>query len=254
MKVVILSCLESKDWLLTYCQENWKDAQSDFFESFRNYDEAGSLQRIQVLKYLVLASMLMKSEINPFESQETKPYVKRLTFWCMQTDLPNRYKTDPRIVAMTDLVEAYQRNEIHKYESILEKNKDDILSDPFIREHIDEVTRNIRTEALLKLIAPFTRFTLDFIARQLRIAVPEVQEILGFLILDKKIRGKINQEKGTVQIESNVDAERMRAMKEWSSALDKLSNTLFSDGEGFKSDDNTHLGGGGPSALFEGRR
>lgn len=56
-------------------ESNWKEAQSDFFESFRNYDEAGSLQRIQVLKYLVLASMLMKSEINPFDSQETKPYV-----------------------------------------------------------------------------------------------------------------------------------------------------------------------------------
>ncbi|KAH8147425.1 uncharacterized protein LAJ45_08581 [Morchella importuna] len=218
-------------------EENWKDAQSDFFESFRNYDEAGSLQRIQVLKYLVLASMLMKSEINPFESQETKPY-----------------KTDPRIVAMTDLVEAYQRNEIHRYESILEKNKADILSDPFIREHIDEVTRNIRTEALLKLIAPFTRFTLDFIARQLRISVPEVQEILGFLILDKKIRGKINQENGTVQIESNVDAERMHAMKEWSSALERLSTTLFNDGEGFKSEDNTHLGGSQSSVIFETRR
>jgi COP9 signalosome complex subunit 2 len=155
---------------------------------------------------------------------------------------------------MTDLVEAYQRNEIHRYESILEKNKADILSDPFIREHIDEVTRNIRTEALLKLIAPFTRFTLDFIARQLRISVPEVQEILGFLILDKKIRGKINQENGTVQIESNVDAERMHAMKEWSSALERLSTTLFNDGEGFKSEDNTHLGGSQSSVIFETRR
>ncbi|KAL7273270.1 hypothetical protein RUND412_003877 [Rhizina undulata] len=198
-------------------EEKWEDAQSDFFESFRNYDEAGSLQRIQVLKYLVLASMLMKSEINPFESQETKPY-----------------KTDPRIQAMTDLVESYQRNEIHRYESILEKNKAEILSDPFIREHIDEVTRNIRTEALLKLIAPFTRFTLDFIAKQLRIGVAEVQEILGFLILDKKIRGKINQQNGTVQVESNADIDRMRAMKEWSGALDSLSGTLFTEGDGFR--------------------
>lgn len=54
-------------------EENWKEAQSDFFESFRSYDEAGSLQRIQVLKYLVLTNMLMKSDINPFDSQETKP-------------------------------------------------------------------------------------------------------------------------------------------------------------------------------------
>lgn len=151
---------------------------------------------------------------------------------------------------MTDLVEAYQRNEIHRYESILENNKAEILSDPFIREHIDEVTRNIRTEALLKLIAPFTRFTLAFIAKQLRINVAEVQEILGFLILDKKIKGKINQEKGTIEVEANVDAERMKAMSEWCTALSGLSNTLFIDGDGFKTDDNTGTLGGGTSPAF----
>ena len=36
------------------------------------------MQRIQVLKYLVLAHMLMNSEIDPFDSQETKPYVVAL--------------------------------------------------------------------------------------------------------------------------------------------------------------------------------
>lgn len=49
----------------------------DFFESFKNYDEAGSPQRIQVLKYLVLANMLTGSAVNPFDSQETKPYVSK---------------------------------------------------------------------------------------------------------------------------------------------------------------------------------
>jgi COP9 signalosome complex subunit 2 len=52
---------------------HWNRASEDFFESFRNYDEAGSPQRIQVLKYLVLANMLTGSEVNPFDSQETKP-------------------------------------------------------------------------------------------------------------------------------------------------------------------------------------
>lgn len=51
----------------------WNRASEDFFESFKNYDEAGSPQRIQVLKYLVLANMLTGSEVNPFDSQETKP-------------------------------------------------------------------------------------------------------------------------------------------------------------------------------------
>jgi len=80
-------------------EKQWGKASSDFFESFRNYDESGSPQRIQVLKYLVLANMLMASDINPFDSQETKPY-----------------KNDPEIKAMTNLVSAYERREVNEAE------------------------------------------------------------------------------------------------------------------------------------------
>lgn len=58
--------------------DEFEEAQNDFFESFRNFDEAGSLQRIQVLKYFVLANMLMESDIDPFSSQETKPCLPSL--------------------------------------------------------------------------------------------------------------------------------------------------------------------------------
>jgi COP9 signalosome complex subunit 2 len=46
--------------------------------------------------------MLSESDINPFDSQETKPY-----------------KNDPQIMAMTDLVSAFQRKEIDDFEKIL---------------------------------------------------------------------------------------------------------------------------------------
>lgn len=210
--------------------ENWKSAQSDFFESFRNYDEAGSLQRIQVLKYLVLTTMLMGSDINPFDSQETKPY-----------------KNDPRIAAMTELVDAYQRDDIHQYETILIKNKD-LLADPFIAENIDEVTRNMRTKAVVKLVKPYTRFRLDFIAKRLDISVPEVQDIVGFLIMDKKLRGKINQDAGTVEIESGADLDRMHAVADWTTAIRSLASLVLNEGDGFKSDDaGLSVGGGGGS-------
>lgn len=204
-------------------EENWKDAQSDFFESFRNYDEAGSLQRIQVLKYLVLTTMLMKSDINPFESQETKPY-----------------KNDPRISAMTDLVNAYQRDDIHQYESVLQTNPD-LLSDPFIAENINEVTRNMRTKAILRLIAPYSRLRLSFIAKSLQISSAEVQDIISFLIVDKKVQGKINQQDGTVHFEDDGDTERLISMQEWSTAIKSLYRTIFAEGEGFKIPDIPHL-------------
>lgn len=66
-------------------------AHTDFFEAFQNYDESGSPRRIVCLKYVVLANMLMKSGINPFDSQETKAF-----------------QNEPEIVIMTQLVAAYQ--------------------------------------------------------------------------------------------------------------------------------------------------
>lgn len=196
-------------------EENWTEAQSDFFEAFRNYDEAGALQRYQVLKYLVLTTMLMKSDINPFESQETKPY-----------------KGHPSISAMTDLVDAYQRDDIRRYEEVLKKSPD-LLEDTFIAENIDEVTRNMRTKALLKLIAPYTRFKLHTIASRLAISTEEVQDILGFLIIDGKVKGRINQKEGTMEIMAQRDEERIEAVKAWRKAVEKMINSTWTEGEGF---------------------
>ena len=67
----------------------------------QNYDESGSLRRIACLKYLVLANMLMKSGINPFDSQEAKAY-----------------KNDPDILAMTNLVRYSLGNHLQVFQLV----------------------------------------------------------------------------------------------------------------------------------------
>lgn len=189
-------------------EKEWDAAQTDFFESFRNYDEAGSPQRIQVLKYLVLANMLMESQINPFDSQETKPY-----------------KNDPQITAMTDLVSAYQRKEIKEFEKILRNNRTTIMDDPFIRTYIDDVLRNIRTQVLITLIKSYTRIEIGFVSTQLNIPSEDVEELLVALILDKRIAGRIDQVNGRLELDKggSVDQERYTAMGKWSDSLRTLN-------------------------------
>eukprot|EP00833_Pecoramyces_ruminatium_P000097 jgi/Orpsp1_1/1174129/evm.model.c7180000049028.1 len=162
----------------------WQDAQTDFFEAFKNFDEAGSPQRIQCLKYLVLANMLSESQINPFDSQETKPY-----------------KNDHQIVALTNLINAYQRVDIDEFESILKKNKSAIMDDPFIRTYMDDVIKNIRSQVLIRLIKPYTRIKLSFASKKLNITPQEVEELLINLILDKKINGYIDQINQILELE-----------------------------------------------------
>ena len=113
---------------------------------------------------------LMKSGINPFDSQEAKPY-----------------KNDPEILAMTNLVMAYQNNDINEFESILKHNRNNIMDDPFIREHIEDLLRNIRTQVLIKLIGPYTRIHIPFISKELNIDEKEVENLLVTCILDKLV-------------------------------------------------------------------
>jgi COP9 signalosome complex subunit 2 len=207
---------KARSLLTIVLTENWEAAQIDFFQAFLNYDEAGSPQRIQVLKYLVLAHMLMGSDINPFDSQETKPY-----------------KNDPEIVAMTDLVGAYQRREVHEAEKILAENQSTIMDDAFIRTYIDEVFKGLRTQYLIDLIQSYTRIELSFLSRHLNISVTAVEDLLMTLILDDKIpNARIDQVKQRLELDRGANTggtvadKRYAALEKWSKEISKLGNTV----------------------------
>jgi len=193
-------------------ERQWNRASEDFFESFRNYDEAGSPQRIQVLKYLVLANMLTGSEVNPFDSQETKPY-----------------KNDPQIKAMTDLVDAYQRREVHLAERILKDNHETIMADRFIRSHIGDLLRSLRTQYLIDLIKPYTRLELAFLAKQLNVDTHEVEELLVGLILEGKVDGRIDQVGMRLELDRKQSLEKKRyaALSRWTEALEAIHGTVI---------------------------
>lgn len=186
-------------------EKKWAEAQTDFFESFRNYDEAGSPQRITVLKYLVLSNMLMKSEINPFDSQETKPY-----------------KNDPQITSMTSLVEAYQRDDISNFEKILREHRGDIMDDKFIAQYISDILTNIRTAVLLKLIAPYTRITISYMAAELEIADDEVEDLIITLILDGKINGKLDAIAGRLEMNKETAGNRFNVVDDLVTSINEL--------------------------------
>eukprot|EP00850_Spirogloea_muscicola_P009272 SM000051S17632 [mRNA] locus=s51:715956:720100:- [translate_table: standard] len=164
-------------------ERQWADAATNFFEAFKAYDESGTTRRIQCLKYVVLAYMLMESEVNPFDAQEAKPY-----------------KTDAEILAMTNLVAAYQRNEILEFEKILKENRATIMDDPFIRNHIEDLLKNIRTQVLLKLIKPYTRIRIPFVSKELNIPEKDVEQLLVSLILDNRVHGHIDQVKQLLEL------------------------------------------------------
>mmetsp|Transcript_21517 Transcript_21517/g.46768 ORF Transcript_21517/g.46768 Transcript_21517/m.46768 type:complete len:601 (-) Transcript_21517:172-1974(-) len=161
-------------------QRNFHEASQAFFQAFKSYDEAGDRSRLRCLKYLVMASMLHASSINPFDSHEARAH-----------------RDDPEIVAMTNLVQAFHNDDIRKFEQILKKNEGRIMDDEFVREHVADLLRTIRTQVILRNIGPYTRIRLGRIARDLNdIPVGDVESLLVSLILDGKLDGHIDQVNG----------------------------------------------------------
>ena len=67
-------------------EKQWDKALTEFFEAFKCYQEVGNQRAKTILKYVVLASILSNSNINPFHSQEA-----------------NIYKDDTEVLAMMPL-------------------------------------------------------------------------------------------------------------------------------------------------------
>jgi len=192
-------------------EREWEMARNDFFEAFKNYDEAGVQRRVQCLKYLVMSTMLTNSDINPFDSQEAKPY-----------------KNDPEIIAMTNLVAAYMHNEIREFEKIIKQNARTILGDPFIKLYIEDLLKNIRTQVLLKVIKPYTRIRIAFIATELNIPASEVEPLLVALILDGQVDGHIDQLEQLLLLNKEPgNAKKYEALDKWGTQLMALQQTIF---------------------------
>ena len=194
-----------------YCFNNdYENARKDFFESFKNYDEAGAPERIRVLKYLVLCNILSSSKINPFESPETKPF-----------------KTDPEIVGLTKLMEAYQTENIEEFQIILNKGKDSFLSDSFIKRYIDDVLEEIRIQTILTTCEEFNAIELPLLLLmdKLHINKDQLQLILIKMILDKKLNGVLIDSKQVISLNKQPSTTN-KELKLYSTYLYGINTTI----------------------------
>ena len=69
-------------------------------------------------------------QVDPFDAQEARPYkedpspsIPPLQVDPFDAQEARPYKQDPEIIAMTNLVDAYQSNNINEFEKVLRTNK-----------------------------------------------------------------------------------------------------------------------------------
>ena len=110
-------------------ESNWEEAYNELYEAFRNYQEAGNVNAKRCLKYVVLASMLALSNINPFAAPEAKVYAD-----------------DKEIVAMSDLRQSLEANDLEKFEKILQNKQNRIQEEPLLMTYIYPLRRRMKEQ------------------------------------------------------------------------------------------------------------
>lgn len=83
-------------------EKNYKQAEQELLESFKSYQDIGNPNAKFLLKYVVLASILSGSTINPFDNKEARVY-----------------KEDREIIAMQNLRYAYETKNINLFNATL---------------------------------------------------------------------------------------------------------------------------------------
>ncbi|KAE9007368.1 COP9 signalosome complex subunit 2 [Phytophthora rubi] len=196
--------LEEKEWMLAY---------NEFFESFRNYQEAGNSRATQCLKYVVLANMLASSDINPFDSREAKVY-----------------QDVEEIGAMLLLRGAYETNDIVQFEKILKNPKYKLLSDPIMRRYLNPLLRNIRCQVMKKLVRPYQAIHIASLSKSMNITTEDVEDIAVALIQNLELDAKIDQSRGLLVLQTRQkarDASKMYdALDRWTRALSSTHATI----------------------------
>ena len=168
--------LEEKEWMLAY---------NEFFESFRNYQEAGNSCATRCLKYVVLANMLASSDINPFDSREAKVY-----------------HDVEEIGAMLLLRGAYESNDIVQFEKVLENPKYNLLSDPIMKRYLKPLLHNIRCQVMKTIVRPYQTIHIESLSKRMNITRKDVEDIAVALIQNLELDAKIDQNRGLLVLQT----------------------------------------------------
>ncbi|KAH3761333.1 COP9 signalosome complex subunit 2 [Pelomyxa schiedti] len=209
----VLGVIRQASGIAAMSDGDWAKANQDFFDAFKNFDEAGDGRRLSCLKYLVFARMIELSEINPFSSPETIPYKKH-----------------EQITIMVKLWEAYEKLDIKKFEEIINTSGPQVKSDHYLCPFIPQLLTNVRKHAMLSIIKPYRRVKLDFVSSAIGINPGECERLLVSLILDNKIRGKIDQMNKLILVDAqqSVAFSKYIALTKWSRQLKSVVSSFNS--------------------------
>lgn len=191
-------------------EARWTEAFEAFSKSFDAYNSYGDNRLKRVLKYMVIAVIMSGSDADVFGERKTKVH-----------------NNDPEVVAVVLLMSAYKNDRIKEFRRVLDANRRSTLGDPFILAQVEHLLLKLRAKYLLKLIKPYSRVRLSWLAKELQASEEETENLVLNLILDKSIKGgKLDQITNILHLVPPTPDPYAKALTDWLGKLGRIRASL----------------------------
>lgn len=120
----------------------------------------------------------------------------------------------PEVELMQKITNAHKQKSLRGFQTVLEENKQLIEQDVFLESHIQDLYENLLQQNLMKIVKPYSRVEISYIAKLVNLETHVVQSKLSEMILDKKFEGTLDQGNGCLIVfeEQKKDVRKLTCL------------------------------------------
>lgn len=175
----ILGVIKEAGGKIAMIGKNYNQAIETLMESFKNYDEIGSvMDKLRILKSLIILYMLnSKSEINILQSNEIKPYLTK-----------EGNGDDEVILSLLALLNFYEANDVESFNRFFERNLINVFAnDNFLSIFKHDILNAIKFKVISNFCKSFKTIKISFLCSVLGIKGKYELEELIFEMNNREI-------------------------------------------------------------------
>merc|ERR1711935_412248 len=187
-------------------EKDFKTAFSYFYEAFEQYDSVEDKLALTALKYMLMSKIMLRmpEEVHNIVSG-------KLALKYSGTD-----------------IEAMKKRSLADFQTTVGKYSKELKGDKIVARHLDTLYQTMLEQNLCRIIEPYSRVQVKFVADKIDLPEPEVEKKLSQMILDKKFQGILDQETRVLIIfEESERDETYDNVIETVGAMSKVVDRLY---------------------------
>ncbi|KAB0794442.1 hypothetical protein PPYR_11281 [Photinus pyralis] len=194
-------------------EKDFKTAYSYFYEAFEGFDSVESAKALTALKYMLLSKIMLN---NPEDVQ-----------LIVSGKLAIKY-AGRDIDAMKSVAQASHKRSLADFQQAVKQYKHELEDDVIVRAHLGTLYDNMLEQNLCRIIEPYSRVQVEYIARTIKLPMPQVEKKLSQMILDAKFHGILDQGEGVLIVFEDTPVDKTYEMAlETIQSMSKVVDTLY---------------------------